>query len=87
MKPLADVCPDPKKVLELKPERLGQHVLDCLARTLWDFSLRGRIRVHFFPENDWIAEFALGDCAGRRGSHGHAFGLGALGHQRHIHER
>jgi len=30
MKPLADVCPDPKKVLELEPERLGQHVLDCL---------------------------------------------------------
>ena len=30
MKPLKEVCPDPKKVLELEPEKLGHHVLHCL---------------------------------------------------------
>ena len=30
MKPLQDVCPDPKKVIELEPEQLGKHVLHCL---------------------------------------------------------
>lgn len=30
MKPLKDVCPDPKKVIELEPEELGKHVLHCL---------------------------------------------------------
>jgi hypothetical protein len=33
MKPLTDVCPDPKQVLELEPEKLGQHVLVCLSGT------------------------------------------------------
>jgi hypothetical protein len=33
MKSLTDVCPDPKKVLGLKPEQLGQHVLGCLSNT------------------------------------------------------
>ena len=33
MKPLSDSCPDPQKVLELAPERLGQHVLGCLSGT------------------------------------------------------
>jgi hypothetical protein len=33
MKPLSDLYPDPKKVLELKPEELGQHVLGCLSHT------------------------------------------------------
>ncbi len=30
MKPLKDVCPYPKKVVELEPEKLGKHVLHCL---------------------------------------------------------
>lgn len=30
MKPLKDVLPDPKKVLELDLEKLGKHVLHCL---------------------------------------------------------
>jgi len=33
MKPLSDVCPDPKEVLELEPEKLGHHVLGCLGET------------------------------------------------------
>jgi hypothetical protein len=33
MKPLTDVYPDPKKVLDLEPEELGQHVLGCLSGT------------------------------------------------------
>src|ERR1700683_3279251 len=33
MKPLSDVCPDPKKVLALEPEKLGHHVLGCLSTT------------------------------------------------------
>jgi hypothetical protein len=33
MKPLTDVCPDPKAVLELGPEKLGHHVLGCLSGT------------------------------------------------------
>jgi hypothetical protein len=33
MKPLSDVIPDPKEVLQLGPEKLGQHVLDCLSDT------------------------------------------------------
>jgi hypothetical protein len=30
MKPLIEVVPDPKKVLELDPEKLGLHVLGCI---------------------------------------------------------
>ncbi len=30
MKPLKEVCADPKKVLEMEPEKLGEHVLHCL---------------------------------------------------------
>ena len=33
MKPLKDVCPDPKQVLDLEPEKLGPHVLGCLTDT------------------------------------------------------
>jgi hypothetical protein len=32
MKPLKEVCPDPKKVLALEPEELGPHVLHCLDK-------------------------------------------------------
>jgi len=31
MKPLTDICPDPKTLLELEPEKLGHHVLGCLS--------------------------------------------------------
>jgi hypothetical protein len=31
MKPLKEVCPEPKKVLQLEPEELGQHILHCLS--------------------------------------------------------
>jgi hypothetical protein len=31
MKPLKEVCPDPKKVLDLEPSQLGHHVLHCLT--------------------------------------------------------
>jgi hypothetical protein len=30
MNPLSEVCPDPKKVLALEPEKLSAHVLVCL---------------------------------------------------------
>jgi len=30
MKMLSELCPDPNEVLKLGPEKLGQHVLDCL---------------------------------------------------------
>lgn len=33
MKPLTNVCPDPKQVLELEPEKLGPRVLGCLSGT------------------------------------------------------
>jgi len=33
VKPLSDVCPDPKTVLDLEPEKLGRHVLSCLGDT------------------------------------------------------
>lgn len=33
MKPLKDVCPDPKNVMELEPDKLGHHVLGCLTDT------------------------------------------------------
>jgi hypothetical protein len=33
MKPLSDLFPDPEKVLDLEPEKLGQHVLGCLSGT------------------------------------------------------
>jgi hypothetical protein len=33
MKPLKEVCPDPKEVLEVEPEALAHHVLHCLSGT------------------------------------------------------
>ena len=33
MRPLVDVCPDPKEVLELGPEKLGQRLVGCLSDT------------------------------------------------------
>jgi hypothetical protein len=33
MKPLKDVCPDPKEVLDVEPEQLAPHVLHCLSDT------------------------------------------------------
>lgn len=33
MKPLKDVCPDPKEVLDVEPEDLAPHVLHCLSGT------------------------------------------------------
>jgi hypothetical protein len=33
MKPLSEVFPDPKKVVDLAPEKLGQHLLDCISET------------------------------------------------------
>ncbi len=33
MRPLTEVWPDPKKVIELEPEKLGQHLLGCLSDT------------------------------------------------------
>lgn len=43
MKPLKEVCPDPKKVLELEPEALGKHVLHCLTSTTDSDIKRGGI--------------------------------------------
>jgi hypothetical protein len=31
MRQLSDVCPDPKEVLKLGPDKLGPHVLGCLS--------------------------------------------------------
>ena len=60
MKPLKEVCPDPKKVLELEPEQLGHHLLHCLSTGDQAKIKRKDLAQHFASHyhQDWQHEIA-----------------------------
>ena len=60
MKPLKDVCPEPKHVIDMETDKLGHHVLGCLTDTNEPNIKRAIIARHLASHyhEDWQHEIA-----------------------------